>query len=434
MLQALQTRSMGFNGRLLFIFGVPAVLVLILEGEPLRVLCGPAYYWVAFTLWFCLGSLFSSWKGGSIAVLWDFVRTALLMLFVVAGSIVTWRQCQWVIRTIALACVLNLASVWLLERSTAWGGRLGLEFGLVGNPNDFAGHLLLCLPCVLWVVLDSKSVILRLAAFGVMIAGIYAVLRTASRGAEIALAVEVLLFFFRGTARQRFALVCLAPIAIVGLMAILPNPVVSRLFSFTSGASEVSQEALGSSRARSYVLRKSIEYTGRFPIFGLGAGQFAAYEGQHNIVLGSHGYWHGAHNSFMSAAVEGGIPAGIFFLAAWVSAFRLLNSTHKQARKRENCKDIELMSLCMMIAVLGFMVAIAFLNFTFMFYGPTVGGISVAIWRAAKGEFEKRSLASRPDPPGASFSDSRRQPSAHRLKPFTPSLPFRGGNIVGGPR
>jgi len=396
MLQEIQTRAMGFNGHLLYIFGVPAILGVILAGGLRRAFDGrPAFYWLAYGVWLAIGIPFSSWRGGSLPALWDVWRTSLIMVPVIAGLVVSWRECRLVAWAIALACVVNLMSARIFQGDT-YDYRLGLEFGTIANPNLFAGHLVLVLPFVLWVVLAAKSVGLRVAALVVLGMGVYVALQTASRGALLALVAEAFLFFLCGTVYRRVALICIAPVALAALLTALPESVLQRISSFSATEGKASLEALESSHSRSYLLRKSIEYALKFPLFGVGLEQFASYEGGHNIVIGTHGSWHATHNSYTQAASECGIPAFILLLAAWISSFRLMLITHRRARRRADCRDIEALSFCMMLAILGFCVAITFLNFAYAFYGPAMGGFSISVWRAAKGEFEKRTLAAQP--------------------------------------
>ncbi|HUJ22382.1 MAG TPA: O-antigen ligase family protein, partial [Bryobacteraceae bacterium] len=166
-----------------------------------------------------------------------------------------------------------------------------------------------------------------------------------------------------------------------------------RIVSFSSSEQDVSQEAMESSDARRYVMRKSIEYTLQFPLFGVGPGQFPAYEGAHNEVFGTHGMWHEAHCVWLQASSECGIPGAIFLMAGYISLFLLLNRTYRQASRRSDCRDIRNTAFCVMLGMVGFLVAISFLNFAYFFYGPAMAGVAISIWRSANYEFEHREAA-----------------------------------------
>jgi O-antigen ligase len=202
--------------------------------------------------------------------------------------------------------------------------------------------------------------------------------------------VAALFILWRGTARQRIGVLAGAVVLIPALLVAVPKDALQRITSFSNDAS-ASQEAIGSSQARWYLLRKSVEYTLRYPLFGVGAGQFGWAEGTQNQVGGTtHGLWQQTHNSYTQVASECGIPAFILFVAGIVSTYLLLNSTWRQARRRPDCKDIAAASFFAMLAMVAFCTAIFFLNFAYFFYLPALAGLAIALERAARAEFSSR--------------------------------------------
>jgi hypothetical protein len=391
MLHEIQTMLMGFNLRLLYIFGVPALLGVVLAGGIQRSLQRrTAWYWMGFAVWMALTVPGSVWKMGS-ALLWlTYVRVDLITLFIIGGLVCTWRQCKLVMYAFAGAGVVDLLASRLFLKEARFGGRLGLSFGSLANPDDFAAHLLLTLPFLLWVAHSTKSVVLRLFALASVAIGIYTILRTGSRGALVALVLASVFFLWRGTTRQRLALLAGTVVLIPVLVAAEPQESLHRITSFsddvTSGA-----EAAGSTAARKYLLRKSLEYAIHNPIFGVGAGQFAWAEGVASRVGGTtHGQWQETHNTYMQVASECGIPALILFLCGIGSTFRLLNSTFRQARRRSDCEDIAAASFFAMLAMVAFCTAIFFLSFAYFFYLPALAGLAIALDRTALAEFSSR--------------------------------------------
>lgn len=215
-------------------------------------------------------------------------------------------------------------------------------------------------------------------------------LRTGSRGALVALIADALFILFRGSVLQRIAVICIVPLTTIAALVFVPASTLERIKSFSATQSTVSKEAIESSKARWYLLTKTLEYTAEFPVFGLGPGQFINYEGIHNRVHGAHGMYHEPHNSYWQAFVEMGVPGGILFLTAYISSFLMFNRTYRQAKLRPDCQDIQNGAFCIMLGMVGFCVAITFLNFTYFFYGPALGGMAISVWRAANYEFENR--------------------------------------------
>jgi O-antigen ligase len=397
MLSQVMTQVTGANLRLLYLITIPALLGLVLAGGIQRSYRGrPAYWYTAYMLWMIVDIPFSVWRGGSFTRTWEFMRTDAIMLFIIAGIAISWKECKILMGAVALGAVVNVLSARLFSGADHYGYRVALSFGSISDPNDYAAHLLLVLPFLLWVAMTRRNTVIRALAFGGVLFGIKLVLGTASRGALLALAAVMLFWLWRGTARQRVVILGLAPLVAIGMYLLLPPETRSRLMAFreTTGVeTEQQREALESSKAREYVFQKSIEYMIHFPIFGVGPGQFSFYEGTHSTVLGSHGYWHETHNSFTSAGSECGIPGLIFFIGGILSTFLLLNKTYNEARRHPGCEDIQTAAFCMMMAFVGFVVAISFLSFAYFFYTPAMAGFSILLYPAAREEMQNRGLA-----------------------------------------
>jgi O-antigen ligase len=307
----------------------------------------------------------------------------------------------------------------LFLKEEDFGGRLGLEFGSISNPNDFACHLLLTLPFLLWVARGTRSIVVRTLALAGVGLGVFTILRTGSRGALIALVLASLFVLLRGTAPQRIVLLGSAVVLIPVLLVALPKETLQRITSFSASDTSASAEALGSSEMREYLLRKSVEYAFHNPIFGVGAGQFAWAEGILDQVGGTtHGYWHETHNTYTQVASECGFPAFFLFIGGTLSAFLLLNSTWRQARQRPDCKDIAAASFFAMLAMVAFCTAIFFLSFAYYFYLPALAGLAIALDRTARAEFVSRAaLVVEPQQPPWAAPPSGFQTGARRIPP-----------------
>jgi len=392
MLHQVQTVMMGFNLYLLYLFGIPAIIGVVAAGGLRRAFRGrPAYYWTGFAIWMFLAIPFSSYRRGSAELLLTYLRTDLIMLFVTGGLAVTWRECKQLMHAIAWGVFVNLMCARIFLKGMGSENRVSLEFGSISNPNDLAAHLLLALPFLLWVAMNSRFILMRLFAMLGVVYGLYVILGTGSRGALLALGAASVYFLVRGTARQRLVLVGIAPIAAAVLLTAVPTRILQRLTSFSASSADSVQEAIESSMLREYLLKTSIDYTFQHPLFGLGPGQFSSFEGMHNQIIGTHGYWHEAHNTFTQVSSECGIPGAILFIAGIVSTFLLLNRTFRQARNRPDCADIRAAVFCVSLALVAFCTAIAFVNFAYFFYLPAMAGLAIAMSKAAQVEFQSRS-------------------------------------------
>lgn len=385
-----QAFLMHVNLKLLYVVAVPAILGTVLCGGIQRSLrAKPAYCWIGYWVWMLLAVSTSVWRGASFAYAEIYLRTNLVMLFIAAGLVMTWKEFLMLMRVIAFSAFATLLLARVFQ-NPQYQERFGLDFGTISNPNDFAAHLLLCLPFLYWVVLSSKSLVIRLICLVAIAYGLFLVIETASRGALISLVVTSICLLLMGSMRQKLALAALIPIACVALIAVVPSSVLTRITSFSAGERGASREAIESSESRKYLFDKSIEYTLKFPIFGVGPAQFALYEGYHNEVIGTHGSFHGTHNTFTQVSSECGIPAFLFFTAGLVTSFTIFLGLWRKARRRPDCTDIRDAMLCLMLAMIGFVVATSFLNFAYFFYQPMLGGIAVAAAVIGKFELERR--------------------------------------------
>jgi O-antigen ligase len=224
--------------------------------------------------------------------------------------------------------------------------------------------------------------------------GISLILSSGSRGAIVGSGVAILFYLFRATARQRGVALVVVPVLVVALLGTVPQRSLNRITSLVSSSGNV-EDTEASSVSRMYLLKTGIQAAIDHPMFGVGQGMFAIYEGQHGTVVGGYrGEYQETHNSYVTAAAECGIPAFIFYMGGLFSTFRLLNAVHRQARGRSDCHDIRVTTFCILLGMVGFCTAMFFVNFTYFYYLPALAGLAIAVSHAAQAEFRSRSVVS----------------------------------------
>ncbi len=377
------------NFYLLYLFGIPTFLGVALAGGVQRTLRSrAAIYWVVFAAWFVVGIPFSTWQGGAFHSLTPYLRTVFPMLFVIAGLTLTWRECRAMMCAIAAGGATIILAAKFFQNTNA--DRLAIEFGTISNTNDYAVHLVYILPFVMWVGFTAKSRAVRIGAWGIVCFGILLVLKTASRGAFLAILAGIAYWLIRGNMRQRLILMSAGPVMALALIAFVPRSSLVRMVAFSATDSSTPEEAAESSEMRRYLLEKSIEYTLEHPVFGLGFSQFREFEGAHNQIIGDHGKWDDPHNSYTQVASEGGIPAFALYLAAIVSTFLMINRVYRQARARPECADIRAAGFCIMLSMTMYCTGILFVNFSYFLYLPIMTSLVIAVSNAAQDEFANR--------------------------------------------
>ena len=130
--------------------------------------------------------------------------------------------------------------------------------------------------------------------------------------------------------------------------------------------------------ARDYLLRQSIIYTVKHPVFGIGMDQFPNYEGRMSIDAGVRGNWHETHNAVTQVSSELGVPAVIFFVMAIGTALASVNRIYGQAR-REGYTEIANASFCYLLSMAGYLTSIIFLSNAYRYYLPIMIGLAVAL-------------------------------------------------------
>jgi len=383
-LQELAEQILGFSPYILYILVPPAVLCGLFTGSVQRTFRHRApWYWLGFYAWMIVATPFSQWRGGSIGRVID-GRVNLIILVVVGGLIVNWKEVRIVLYTIGAAAIVNLLTARFFMGTSSGRFSIALNGFSIANSNDLAAQLLLVLPFLLFVTLDRRrNLAVRCLPFAAIAYGLWVILGTASRGALIGLIAASLVLFAYGTARQRIADV-FAILLAVTLFMTLPGITRSRLETLVG---EHHKEAIESQAARDYLFRKSLSFTAEHPVFGVGPGQFANYEGGTSVAEGRVGSWHDTHCSWTQISSECGIPALVFYLAGLGSALLLVMRTFRAAR-RYGHSEIANACFCYLLAMAGFLVAITFLSNAYRYYAPAMISLAVGMCFAARRQME----------------------------------------------
>jgi O-antigen ligase len=385
---------LGLNLYLVLIFGTAATLTAVFGGALQRTFrWRAAQFWGLFALWMMLAVPGSQWLSDSLNTWLQYLRVNLPMLFIIAGFTLTLRDCYQMMSTIALAAVVNVltSSVFASNKD-----RLNLVFGSISASNDYAAHLLLVLPFLLWVGLTARHKLVRIASIALVLYGIFAGAETGSRGAMLAIVGVGIFLMIRLRGGAWLISIVTLPVLAIALILILPQHLRDRYVTTFQDNSQRSttDEAVGSYEAREHLLDRSVELSVTHPVFGVGPNEFEIAEADVAKSEGMRGAWQPPHNSYTQVASELGIPAFLFFLAALIATFRLFNRCYTRCASRPDLRRLRLGALCMMISMVGFGVAIFFLNMPYMMYLPALTGLAIALSRAADYELQSVPTAS----------------------------------------
>jgi O-antigen ligase len=319
-----------------------------------------------------LGAPFSPvWMGGALNTSIDFAKVGLIVLVMVVAVNTTERLRRVLFIQAASVAAIGSAAIW---KGRMLGMRLeGVLNGNYSNPNDLAISIALSTPLCLVLFLLSNNTVKK-AAWAVAMAVMgSAVLLTGSRAGFLSLATAavVCLWEFGVRGRRRY-LLGVGAIAIVGLAWYLSGSVVGQRLVGTFNSQGDVESSYGSAQARQALLWRSLEITARYPLFGVGAGNFQTVSG----------VWHETHNSYTQISSEGGIPALILYVAILYSGFRNLQITRILSRRSEPM----LLAGALRASLAGFVVGSFFASYAYQFFPYFLVAYTTALLRIVKSE------------------------------------------------
>jgi O-antigen ligase len=390
---------------ILFITNTLAIGAALASGSLRRTfIAKPARWWLAFLFWLLLATVFSTWKSESSSLWLGYLRNDFSFLIIIAGLVMTMKECLQVAYAAALGGLLNVIVGRLLFHSVE-NGRLAIDFGSIANSNDYAAHLLLVLPFVLFAVL-TKAKPVKAVGILVLMAGAYLGATTASRGALISALAVIAFIIYRARGVVRAAILVAVPVVALIFMVLLPDAIRSRYATlYDDDAAQADIGAAQSFESRRYLLQTSLQFTLHNPLFGVGPGEFANTEGRDARAQGLHGQWQVSHNSYTQVSSEAGIPAFILFLGAIFSTFRLISSVEKRCRNVHQLRAAGILAFCVMLSMIGYCGAILFLSLAYTYHLLFLTGFAIALNRAVQKEL------------------SRIKPPNQPARPHSPALP-----------
>jgi O-antigen ligase len=284
------------------------------------------------------------WKGGAFNVMLDFSKV-LPLVIVIYGAVRTLKRLRWVL-FVQCASVGAIAVASIVDRHSPSGRLQGVLSGMYANPNDLALVIDLSLPFCLALALRTKSYWMKVAWTVIILAMIYVVFQTASRGGAIALVVVALIFLWQiGVKNRRFYLLLLVPAAAIVFWQYSGNALQGRLEQTNSSPTQNSQrtEASGSAQEREELFFQSLQITAQHPLFGVGPGNFEVVSG----------VWRVTHNSYTQISSEGGIPALLLYVAILWRGIANLREIRKYRKTR---KRIRLFSMALEASLAAYLV------------------------------------------------------------------------------
>jgi O-antigen ligase len=326
---------------------------------------------IGFTVWVAVCVPFSFWPGGSFQVMLRTAQSLVLVAFILA-FVRSVRDVMQALTVCGLAsgaiAVVSFLSTSYIDNRQVLGGS-----GSLGDPNFYALYLIVGLPLLCLTASQGRGW-LRLCSIALIPIVLAGIVRSGSRGGLIALLAGLIMFWVHGTQKQRTVLLSTCLLGVLLSAVFLPKSIKVRFTSWfaPSGVSVLvtgqrkaefdadlgENNAQSSTEARMYLLRRSLEFTFKHPLFGVGPDMFQEADGLDAKSHGVNGIWHVTHNTYTQMSSEVGIPGFILFAAALFGSYRGLAAI----RRRGPTRHIRQVAFFLQLAYVMLMVGAFFLS------------------------------------------------------------------------
>lgn len=337
----------------------------------------PARVIVALLVLACVGAPFGLSLGGSaMFILTDYVKVVVFAFLIIAAIRATEDLRWFVWAYIVSAAILVWMALFVFDISQASGSYASrLSHLYTYDANDLGCVLLAGLPLVLLGYQTARTSITKILA-GLTVVGIgAAVARSGSRGAFlglIAIALAMLVSLRHVATWKRASFVAVLSL---GLFLAAPPGYWEQMNTITSPTEDYNWT---SPYGRKAVARRGMELMEEFPVFGVGINNFARAdatisERAENFTggIGNALRWRAAHNSFVQAGAEMGVPGLLLWCSLIVGGVVGMVRLRRRLPERWRTGDAEqrflyLTTMYMPVCFVGFAVTAFFVSFAYL--------------------------------------------------------------------
>ena len=330
------------------------------------------------TLWTALSIPGALWPGQSFDQFVNLVKTV-AMYFVIVSAVRGMRDIERLAGVYFIAAAIYSAVVLTRFQVTAESWRLASLYYY--DANDFATFAVSALPIGLYFVFRPGSRIRRLGATACVGALGVAIVRSGSRGGFLALLTTILyLLFCYKALRPHWRVLAVAILAAV-FFAVASDRYWEQMRTITSPGQDYNSTA---EAGRLNIWKRGLGYMFGHPLAGVGAGNFPVAEGTlspqaSRAEIGRGVRWSAAHNSFVQAGAELGIPGLVLLVAVIAAAFRALYSEQVGQLGVTNREKRSPLAQSLTAALVGFTVGAFFLSFAYSDLLYTLVALAAAV-------------------------------------------------------
>ena len=309
---------------------------------------------IAFVIWMCVTTAFSFFP----ALSWDQLSKVLKIQLMTVVALIALKERKH----IELFIWVNVLSIGFygikggfFTIRTGGGGRVwGPPGGFIEGNNELAVALVMVIPLMNFLRLQSSRVWVRYGLLALMLLSAVAALGTQSRGALLAVSAMAVMMWFR-SAKKAVAGVFVGGAA-MAMLAFMPSSWETRMNTIETFQNDSS--AMG----RIEAWKMTISLANR-QFFG---GGFEIYRSDiYALFAPDSPHQRGAHSIYFSVLGEHGYLGLILFLGIWVLAFRTANQIRRQAMKQEETLWLHSLASMCQVSLVGYLVGGAFLSLAY---------------------------------------------------------------------
>ena len=316
---------------------------------------------------------FAVWRYGAFdAVVNKFSKGVVvaILIYMVTTSVTEVRK----LLAIQAATIALVTIVSVLVHRTEYGRLMGIQKGILENPNDFAINIAITFPLCLAFLFASKAVLSKLFWTVGLIFMVFGVVATYSRSGLLAMGVTVAIcvweFGIKG--RRPLLVIGTAFVAVIAVGAAIATPhYLIRIESLVRGNIQGSGDR-GSLEARGELLKDSLTIMVHHPLLGIGPGNFSSYTQT----------WHVAHNTYTELGAEAGVPALLLFVLMLVFTLQKIRHVRKLPGYQSS-DDIRLWTSALWAAMAAYMAGALFSSTEYNLFPYFMVGYISALHRIA---------------------------------------------------
>ena len=335
---------------------------------------------VNLVLLFGLAAILSMPLAVSIADAWmtfsEMLIKTILIFIVIVNVVRTERRLKLLLLLVLAVSIylsvnaindyrLGLFQVGAIENNTLRiTGRIK---GLFENSNDLAMHLVSMIPIAIALALSGRGPLRKLIYLGAAAVMVGAVIVTFSRGGFIGLVAMALVLVRRLGRKNRVATTTALVFAVILFVAFAPGAYSSRLSTIFNSSADLTE----SSSQRTEILKRSVWVALRYPLFGVGIGNFY-HKSPRNLV---------SHNSYTQVASEMGLAAMVVYILFQVHPIRRLRLIENESYAKRDRARFYYLSIGLQAALVGFMTSSFFGSVAYHWYVYYLVGYAVCLHR-----------------------------------------------------